>query len=306
MAKTPTPHDSLFKSFMTTTETAHDFLQIYLPAPLRQWCNLSTLKLESSSFIEDSLRPYMSDAMYSMKTKSGTGYIYAIVEHQSSSDPIMAFRMMRYSIAAMQQHLDAGHKTLPIVIPFLFYHGRETPYPYSTNWMDCFDDAELAKDIYTSSFPLVDLTVIPDNEIMQHKRIALLELVQKHIRQKDVRNILDNLVTLLLKGYTTDKQIRSLMEYILQVGETQDFQALVEELAVQVPEHEEVLMTIAEQLRQEGRQEGEMRGLVRGRQEGIQEAQHKIAKELLLAGLDKEVIAKSTGLSLDELAKLAN
>ncbi|MGR5187035.1 Rpn family recombination-promoting nuclease/putative transposase [Photobacterium damselae] len=306
MAKTPTPHDSLFKSFMTTPETARDFLLIHLPSELRQWCDLDTLKLESCSFIEDSLRPYMSDVMYSMKTQSGTGYIYAIVEHQSSSDPLMAFRMTRYSIAAMQQHLDAGHKTLPIVIPFLFYHGRETPYPYSTNWLDCFENARLAQDIYTSSFPLIDLTVLPDNDIMQHKRIALLELIQKHIRQRDVRDILDNLVTLLLKGYTTDKQIRSLMEYMLQVGETQDFQGLVEELAVKVPEHEEMLMTIAEQLRQEGEKRGLMRGRQEGRQEGIQEAQLKIAKELLLAGLDRDMISKTTGLSLDDLAKLAN
>lgn len=32
----------------------------------------------------------------------------------------MAFRMMRYAIAAMQKHLDAGHKTLPLVVPILF------------------------------------------------------------------------------------------------------------------------------------------------------------------------------------------
>jgi predicted transposase YdaD len=32
----------------------------------------------------------------------------------------MAFRLMRYAIAAMQRHLDAGHKTLPLVVPMLF------------------------------------------------------------------------------------------------------------------------------------------------------------------------------------------
>lgn len=38
---------------------------------------------------------------------------------------------MRYSIAAMQLHLDAGNEQLPLVVPLLFYHGQETPYPYS-------------------------------------------------------------------------------------------------------------------------------------------------------------------------------
>lgn len=27
---------------------------------------------------------------------------------------------MRYAMAAMQQHLDAGHKHLPLVVPMLF------------------------------------------------------------------------------------------------------------------------------------------------------------------------------------------
>ncbi|STD93087.1 transposase [Escherichia coli] len=39
----------------------------------------------------------------------------------------MAFRMMRYSIAAMQNHLDAGYKELPLVIPMLFYHDCRSP-----------------------------------------------------------------------------------------------------------------------------------------------------------------------------------
>ncbi|VFT72861.1 putative YhgA-like transposase [Klebsiella aerogenes] len=32
----------------------------------------------------------------------------------------MAFRLMRYAIAAMQRHLDKGHTQLPLVIPLLF------------------------------------------------------------------------------------------------------------------------------------------------------------------------------------------
>ena len=41
----------------------------------------------------------------------------------------MAFRLMRYAVAAMQRHLENGHKTLPLVIPVLFYQGRRSPYP---------------------------------------------------------------------------------------------------------------------------------------------------------------------------------
>lgn len=65
------------------------------------------------------MRAYYSDILYSLKTRAGNGYIYALIEHQSSPDRHMAFRLMRYAIAAMQRHLDAGHDTLPLVIPVL-------------------------------------------------------------------------------------------------------------------------------------------------------------------------------------------
>ena len=119
------------------------------PSVLREMCDLSTLKLESGSFIEESLRPYYSDVLHSLKTSQGDGYIYALIEHQSRPDKHMAFRLMRYAIAAMQQHLDAGHEHLPLVIPLQFYHGEVSPYPHEMNWLQGFANPIIAKQLYT-------------------------------------------------------------------------------------------------------------------------------------------------------------
>ncbi|MGK7442832.1 Rpn family recombination-promoting nuclease/putative transposase, partial [Salmonella enterica] len=80
-----------------------------LPAELRAICDLSTLKLESGSFVEDDLRQYFSNVLYSLKTTAGDGYIHVLIEHQSTPDKHMAFRLLRYAVAAMQRHLEAGH-----------------------------------------------------------------------------------------------------------------------------------------------------------------------------------------------------
>lgn len=136
---TPTPHDSTFRQFLTQPDIARDFMELHLPAALRAVCDLSTLKLESGSFVEDDLRQFFSDVLYSLKTTVGAGYIHVLIEHQSTPDKHMAFRLIRYAVAAMQRHLEAGHKKLPLVIPVLFYMGRRSPYPYSTRWLDEFD-----------------------------------------------------------------------------------------------------------------------------------------------------------------------
>lgn len=282
-------------------------MELHLPAELRAVCDLSTLKLESGSFVEDDLRQYFSDVLYSLKTAQGDdGYVHVLIEHQSSPDKHMAFRLLRYAVAAMQRHLEAGHKKLPLVIPVLFYTGKRRPYPYSTRWLDEFTDPALANRLYSTAFPLVDVTIIPDEEIAEHRSMAALTLLQKHIHQRDLAELVDKLVPVLLAGYLSSSQVVSLIHYIVQAGETADAEALVRELAHRVPQHGDALMTIAQQLEQKGMEKGMEKGIQLGREEGRSEGEReatlKIARTMLQSGLDRETVMKMTGLSEDELA----
>ena len=297
---TPTPHDATFRQLLSQPDVARDFMEIHLPPQLLALCDLSTLRLASGSFVEDDLRPYFSDVLYSMKTRNGgDGYVQVLIEHQSTPDKQMAFRLLRYAVAAMKRHLDAGHKRLPLVIPVLFYAGQRSPYPWSTCWLDGFDDPALAAVLYGKAFPLVDVTVIPDDEIVQHRRMAALTLLQKHIRQRDLAEIMD----LLVAAWQADKsssQTLSLVNYIIQAGETTDAGAFVCELAQRMPQQKDTLMTIAEQLKQEGRLEGKLEGKLEGEREGIL----KIALSLLKMKMPRETIMQATGLTEEELNRI--
>lgn len=301
---TSTPHDAVFKRFLRHPETANDFLMLYLPEAIRQRCDFATLRLQSASFIDEDLRAWYSDVLWSVRTTCGAGYIYVVIEHQSSPDNHMAFRLMRYAIAAMQRHLDAGHKTLPLVVPMLFYHGATSPYPFSLNWLDEFADPQLAKRLYGSQFPLIDVTVMPDDEIVQHRRVALLELMQKHIRQRDLSDITESLAAVVMLGYTSPRQLRMLFHYMLQYGNTAEPGVFLRRLARRLPQYEETLMSIAQKLKQEGRQEGREEGHLEGLQEGSRREALRIADSMLQNGLDKEMVQKITGLSADELKPL--
>ncbi|MGL5968537.1 MAG: Rpn family recombination-promoting nuclease/putative transposase [Kluyvera sp.] len=302
--RTPTPHDLVFKTFLSRMETARDFITLHLPPALLRLCNLETLRLESGSFIEDDLHPYFSDMLYSLKTACGDGYIHVLIEHQSSPDKHMAFRLMRYAIAAMQRHLEAGNKTLPLVIPILFYQGRKSPYPYSMNWLDNFTDPTLAKHLYSQDFPLVDITVIPDEEIMRHRSMAALTLIQKHIRQRDLTRFLNKLAGLLTRNHISGQQVIALVNYMLQAGEAQDARTLLYEMAQHAPQYGDELMTLAEQLKQEGRLEGIQQGMQKGLKTGEHEASLKIARAMLEKGFPTADIIELTGVSAEELPSL--
>ncbi|BDH47503.1 hypothetical protein TUM12370_35470 [Salmonella enterica subsp. enterica serovar Choleraesuis] len=305
----PMPHDAVFRQFLTQARVARDFIEIHLPRSLRALCNFNTLKLESGSFVEDTLRQYYSDVLYSLKmTNESDGYVYVLIEHQSTPDKHMAFRLLRYAVAAMQRHLDAGHNRLPLVIPILFYAGKCSPYPYSTCWLDEFASPMLAEKIYGDAFPLVDITVIPDGEIAGHRSMAALTLLQKHILRRDLADIVDRLAAILSSGTLSSSQFISLVHYIVQAGETADAGALLRKLAQRVPQHKDTLMTIAQQLEQKGIEKGMAQGIMLGRQEGRSEGERaatlKIARAMLQNGLDSDIIMQMTGLCAEELAQL--
>lgn len=304
----PVPHDGLFKSFLTHPATARDFLTFHLPPVLLRLCNLDTLQLESGSFLEENLRPYFADVLYSLKTTRGDGYIYTLIEYQSSADKHMAFRLIRYAIAAMQRHLDAGHAQLPLVIPLLFCHGRASPWSASMNWLELFSDPESARLLYTHSFPLIDVSAMADDEIMQHRAAALLELMLKHICVRDLSELVDQLAELWKAEYNTPEQKETLLNWLVQTGDTARPRVFLRELACRLPEEKELFMTIAERLKQEGQAEGHMKGRVEGRMEGRAEGEKRARLEIALAmlkkGMDPAIITETTGLTSEELAKI--
>ena len=155
---------------------------------------------------------------------------------------------------------------------------------------------------------MIDVTVMPDDEIVQHRRVALLELMQKHIRQRDLSDITESLAAVVMLGYTSPRQLRMLFHYMLQYGNTAEPGVFLRRLARRLPQYEETLMSIAQKLKQEGRQEGRHEGRQEGRLEGLQEGSRRealrIAGSMLQNGLDKETVQKITGLSADELKPL--
>ncbi|ECL7048089.1 Rpn family recombination-promoting nuclease/putative transposase [Salmonella enterica] len=292
-------HDGLFKFFLREPDTARDFLAVHLPADIRAQVRLDTLKLEPGSFVDQTLRELHSDVLYSVETEEGhAGYIYCLLEHQSTADRMMAWRMMRYSMAVMDAHLKKGNDTLPVVVPLLFYQGTVRPYPYSTDWMDCFDAPALAREVYSRPWPLVDVSVMEDSDLQSRRRMALLELVQRDIRRRDAASLLRDVVQLIRLAGNSREQVEAVLCYIIYNGMTNEsITPFLYELAGEIPEYKELIMgTIAQQLKEEGIQQG-----IEQERLAAQQKLLETAWALLDNGVSLDVVIKSTGLSRETL-----
>ncbi len=91
---------------------------------------------------------------------------------------------------------------------------------------------------------------------------------------------------------------------MLQAGEAQDARTLLYEMAQRAPQYGDELMTLAEQLKQEGRIEGIQQGLQQGIQTWERETSRKIARAMLEKGIPAADIIEMTGVSAEELPTL--
>lgn len=296
--KVHNPHDAIFKKFFTDIEVATNFIEIYLPKKIKQNCDFSTLKIEPGSFVDGDLKQHYSDILYSLKVNGIKGYVYLNVEHQSTPQELMPFRMLRYKVAIMQQHLAGGNKKLPIVIPMLFYHGKGQ-YPYSLRLIDCFDNPEFAKEHFFDDPLTIDLNLMSDEEIYKHKKLAFLEIVQKHIFTRDLDYIADHISKLVKITQPEHDLFNSLVYYMLLKGETANVDSVIEKLKT-IEDYEEDVMNAAQQLKQQGLQQG----LQQGREEGEHRKAIAIAKSMLAKRLNSGLIKEITGLSDQDLLNL--
>ncbi len=146
--------------------------------------------------------------------------------------------------------------------------------------------------------------MLSDEEILTHKSVALLELVQKHIRCRDMLEWVPHLVALLNAGYNSDEQRNVVLSYILLNGHTLNLSQFVHQLIEQSPEHETMLMTIVEELEQKGREQGIEQGIKQGIEQGREEGKLETARALLRHGISLDIIVTSTGLSRDKIEAL--
>ena len=158
-----------------------------------------------------------------------------------------------------------------------------------------FYSPELARRVYNNPFPLVDITITPDDEIMQHRRIAILELLQKHIRQRDLMLLLEQLVTLIDEGYTSGSQLVAMQNYMLQRGHTEQADLFYGVLRDRETGGES-MMTLAQWF--------EEKGFQKGYKEGLQKV--RLAQRLLSKGMSREDVAELANLPLAEIDKLIN
>ena len=86
----------MFKHAFSDVEEARPLLRSILPPGICDEIEWSTLRVEPGSSVDESLAGLHSDVLFSAEAGGHPTLLFLLVEHQSSVEPLMAYRVLRY------------------------------------------------------------------------------------------------------------------------------------------------------------------------------------------------------------------
>ena len=264
------PHDELFKATLTP-QAARQLCKAVLPAEAGVLFDQATLVREPETFVEGALA---SDVLYRAEFTGGAeALVYVLFEHQSTVDPLMAYRVLRYMVRIwgrwLRSRRDQAPRSLPPILPIVVYHGEsEWSAPLDFRALVRLPQG-LAADGFVPSFRYVldDLSRIREQEIRARHAppeaaLAWIFLGQAYAPARGVEVLhrsLDLLAELIAQLPSTRELVERFLAYSLVVGfgEVSDLSEALGRLGGEGLE--EFLMTAGERLLERGRDEGARR-----------------------------------------------
>jgi predicted transposase YdaD len=309
---TTSPHDALFKWTFAHPEHATGELAALLPHELGARIDWSRLAVVSGSFVDEELRDRHADLLFEAPLDGRTAFLYVLFEHQSASDRWMALRLLRYMVRIWDRHQQAHPEAerLPAILPLVLYHGAG-PWSAPKSFQELIDlDDEMGAlvggDLLAFRYFLDDLARTSDESILSRPlspRAKVTMWALKYGRRgKDalarLRDWAEAVGQLLRREGRWALVVH--LRYTLLVNDEVTQDELKEAIGALGPEASEALMTVGEQLIEQGRAEG----LNQGRAEGIIRVIEHFLARLGVQLTDEQVVRLRTDPPelLDELA----
>jgi predicted transposase/invertase (TIGR01784 family) len=294
------PHDKLFAATFSVPEHAAAFLQAKLPPAVAAaigWGELLTLP---GSFVDSQFKASQTDLLFSAPLGGREGRIYLLFEHQSSPDPALPLRLLRYMTRIWERFMNENPASakLPVILPVVLSQNAQV-WHIAVRLSALLDiPEELRGDLEP---------FIPDFEY-RHLQLAEMAfeaipgtaggiLVLRAMKAERLGRLLDDLVwDENLMRLTPLELLQKVLRYVLAADvDKRGFEDRVK--ALSDPQTRSTAMTLAQQYHQEGRQEGRQEDILEALElrfgrvpEGLAEAVRQVGEEKRLRELLRAAI----------------
>jgi predicted transposase YdaD len=292
-------HDALFRSVFGQPRHAISHLSRFLPAEV-----LAELRIEEATpypgtVVDAKLKEHHADLIYRVPLRHRShatllddqipdeALLFMLFEHQSTLDPLMALRLLRYMTAVWDNYLrQTKAALLPPTVAVVLYHG-ERPWDVSPHFTDIVafpPDRTTALHLHVPSFSYIvnDLSSIPDEVLQAGALDGLVRLLFKYSRDDLLSQKLPEWVALFdqvaAEGTSGLQGLSLVVEYLMQGRRVppQVIDIIGELVSAEV---RQIFKSTADLLREEG----EARGRAEGRAEGEARGRAKDILRILAA-----------------------
>ena len=297
-------HDKSFKKALETPEEMSNFLNNFLNIKV----NNKEIKRYATENITEQYEVRLSDIVYKKEGQE----IYYIVEHQSTVDFNMPYRMLRYCMELMRKIIeDSKQKIYPTIVPIVIYTG-ERKWTIAKNFAD---RQELSKDEYKEykidmKYKLIDINEISNEELLiKQTYIASIMLIEKSRNKEEmvanIKKIIEN---------TKDiKQLMKLKNYIIFIqkdilqGEEEEILEIIsrrvgnDQMSTLIERLKRENDAIRKEAREEARKEVREEERKEARKEMIKLLEQQLQEEMLKNGETEEKINMYTNALISKL-----
>ena len=287
---TNSKHDKLFKIILSNKQEAAKFMNKVLKINYKIMAE--KLELYNKEYITTKFEKMESDIVYKIAEKNR----YIIIEHQSTVDRLMPYRIFQYTAELLREVIEKDkvkniNYLQPRIIAIVLYTGNR-------KWnIQNIDDLQAPLEGYKKIKPpyiLVDINKFSKRELLEDDlMITKAMLIEKEKSVEEILNSLEQIRKKILAN-PNKRQMQlfmTIVRYILLSIDDEETKTLLQAEIEEMKGVEEDMLHANEAFEKREK---------KGRMAGIKE----IAKKLLKQNMKIETISEITGLTIEEIEKL--
>lgn len=296
--KTKNKHDKLVKNILKDEKEMAKLINGFLEP--NQKVNSKNLIKYTNSYITKKYHMQEADLVYRLKNQE----IFFLIEHQSTIDSKMPYRILNYCIDIIQEWSRTKkikrETNYPIIVPIIIYTGIEK-WKIPKN----FKERQISNSIFERykiglEYNLIEINKLSTKFLLQKRSLFGYGMIIEKSKNKE--ELKENL-RLLVKQIENKEQLEEIKNIIIYLVNDSLEESIEEELLEKIEnkmkEEENTMSTLYERLVNENR-----KMIRKGKKEGKKEAMLEIAKKLIIRKVEDSIIKESTQINQEEIENL--
>lgn len=296
-------HNNMFIKTFSNPEHMKILLKMALPKAIARAIDFSELNIDFTTYVSDDIKDYYSDIVVKTRIKTSDGQstpvdIYILVEHKTEAKKKSLVQILKYLYFEWQKDVDQK-KPLRLIIPLVFYHGKE-PWTVPRSFVDQFKVSDEIKE-YLLNYRYIlfdtqdwDFLAEENRELKDNVYLFTSLVLMKSAYNEDMETVKAIFRLWHEKGFVTDKD--KVIFFLIYVAYTRDIplEQLKKTLEECKIEGGDIMPSLAQRLMDEGKDKWK------------KERSKEVAKRMLNDDFPIDRIVKYTGLTEKEIKELLN